>query len=143
MHDEVENYIILRRSWHKLDYHESLFKTKWTLIFLEKIKKSCSHLVVRAMDHERKKRPVLLIFFSSYSTFFFKKNINNHQNGLNSKCYYFVCFFRLGNADCIFSILKVKVMSTMLRLLLIELQKCLDMCTMFFETKKSNLFLST
>ena len=69
MHDEVENYIILRRrSWHKLDYHESLFKTKWTLIFLEKIKKSCSHLVVRAMDHERKKRPVLLIFFSSYST---------------------------------------------------------------------------
>ena len=48
-------------------------------------------------------------------------------------------FFRLGNADCIFSILKVKVMSTMLRLLLIELQKCLDMCTMFFETNKKKI----
>ena len=93
MHDEVENYIILRRSWHKLDYHESLFKTKWTLIFLEKIKKSCSHLVVRAMDHERKKKTRFahLLFVVQYV--FFKKNINNYQNGLNSKCYYFIWFF--------------------------------------------------
>ena len=143
MHDEVENYIILRRrSWHKLDYHESLFKTKWTLIFVEKIKKSCSHLVVRAMDHEKKKDP----FCSSSFRRTVLKNINNHQNGLNSKCYIMWFFFRLGNADCLFSILKVKVMSTMLRLLLIELQKCLDMCTMFFfceKRKKSNLLLST